>query len=245
MGISAAACFSDPDVNGFDPARHRPIAVSFTGNIHKNRDGGNRVRPMLNTIFKYHHAKQFALNNTHSLIWCATAQKTGRDEQACGVSLKNVYDVAVNSVFCLEPPGDTLTRSHFYVSIVSGCIPVIFDGGHDLYKDEPTQWPWRSTFATQLPFSVDYAEFAVVFKFSTMGFNKSSLQSDYLRNDVIAILLDLLRNDPEHMLELRRNLDKVAPLMVYSTQKNTTSDSFHAFYNLVRTLTASGTITMQ
>eukprot|EP00747_Dinoflagellata_sp_TGD_P138873 gnl/TRDRNA2_/TRDRNA2_175841_c2_seq11.p2 gnl/TRDRNA2_/TRDRNA2_175841_c2~~gnl/TRDRNA2_/TRDRNA2_175841_c2_seq11.p2 ORF type:complete len:244 (-),score=13.77 gnl/TRDRNA2_/TRDRNA2_175841_c2_seq11:69-800(-) len=222
MGISAAACFSDPDVNGFDPARHRPIAVSFTGNIHKNRDGGNRVRPMLNTIFKYHHAKQFALNNTHSLIWCATAQKTGRDEQACGVSLKNVYDVAVNSVFCLEPPGDTLTRSHFYVSIVSGCIPVIFDGGHDLYNGEATRWAWRSTLSTQLPFSVPYEKFAVVFNYSEIA-----------KTDVIVKLFDLLIQHPEHVLELRRNLDKVAPSMVYAMRKNTTSDAFHSFYDLV------------
>lgn len=28
--------------------------------------------------------------------------------------------------FCLEPPGDTPTRSHFYVAARYGCIPVIF-----------------------------------------------------------------------------------------------------------------------
>eukprot|EP00747_Dinoflagellata_sp_TGD_P138872 gnl/TRDRNA2_/TRDRNA2_175841_c2_seq1.p2 gnl/TRDRNA2_/TRDRNA2_175841_c2~~gnl/TRDRNA2_/TRDRNA2_175841_c2_seq1.p2 ORF type:complete len:230 (-),score=19.08 gnl/TRDRNA2_/TRDRNA2_175841_c2_seq1:21-710(-) len=227
MGISAAACFSDPDVNGFDPARHRPIAVSFTGNIHKNRDGGNRVRPMLNTIFKYHHAKQFALNNTHSLIWCATAQKTGRDEQACGVSLKNVYDVAVNSVFCLEPPGDTLSRSHLYVAVVSGCIPVIFDGGHPLYNDEPTRWAWRSTFPTQLPHFVDYEKFAVVFKYGEI----------VSKTDVIAKLLDLLYKHPDRVLELRRNLQAVAPLMLYSMQKTAEPDAFQSFYDVLDALT--------
>ena len=32
-----------------------------------------------------------------------------------------------NSVFCLQPPGDTATRKSFFDSILSGCIPVIFE----------------------------------------------------------------------------------------------------------------------
>eukprot|EP00928_Gymnodinium_smaydae_P081339 TRINITY_DN64886_c0_g1_i1.p1 TRINITY_DN64886_c0_g1~~TRINITY_DN64886_c0_g1_i1.p1 ORF type:complete len:472 (+),score=24.68 TRINITY_DN64886_c0_g1_i1:28-1416(+) len=35
-------------------------------------------------------------------------------------------DAIADSVFCLQPPGDTLTRRSFYQSIVYGCIPVVF-----------------------------------------------------------------------------------------------------------------------
>lgn len=34
---------------------------------------------------------------------------------------------ALNPQFCLEPPGDTLTRSDIYVAILCVCVPVIFD----------------------------------------------------------------------------------------------------------------------
>ena len=38
-----------------------------------------------------------------------------------------VYKVVANTDFCLEPTGDTPTRSHFYLAVLAGCIPVIFD----------------------------------------------------------------------------------------------------------------------
>jgi hypothetical protein len=33
----------------------------------------------------------------------------------------------LHSNFCLEPAGDTPTRSHLYTAMLCGCIPVIFD----------------------------------------------------------------------------------------------------------------------
>ena len=44
--------------------------------------------------------------------------------------------------FCLEPPGDTPTRSHFYFAISQGCIPVVFDFMHPRYRSS-TRWAWR------------------------------------------------------------------------------------------------------
>eukprot|EP00928_Gymnodinium_smaydae_P069430 TRINITY_DN5291_c0_g3_i1.p1 TRINITY_DN5291_c0_g3~~TRINITY_DN5291_c0_g3_i1.p1 ORF type:complete len:436 (+),score=21.44 TRINITY_DN5291_c0_g3_i1:104-1411(+) len=35
-----------------------------------------------------------------------------------------------DSIFCLQPPGDTVTRLAFYQSIVFGCIPVVFRQDH-------------------------------------------------------------------------------------------------------------------
>lgn len=36
------------------------------------------------------------------------------------------YPLMGNTTFCLQPPGDTLTRSSFYQSVLCGCIPVVF-----------------------------------------------------------------------------------------------------------------------
>ena len=44
--------------------------------------------------------------------------------------------------FCLEPPGDTPTRSHFYFAISQGCLPVVFDFMHPRYRSS-TRWAWR------------------------------------------------------------------------------------------------------
>lgn len=38
-------------------------------------------------------------------------------------------DLLMSSVFCLNPPGDTLTRKGLFDSLLAGCIPVIFDEG--------------------------------------------------------------------------------------------------------------------
>ena len=50
--------------------------------------------------------------------------------------------LALSSIFCIEPSGDTVTRSHFYVAVLSGCVPVIFDGGHADFTPT-TWWAWR------------------------------------------------------------------------------------------------------
>ena len=39
----------------------------------------------------------------------------------------NAYKRVLNTDFCLEVSGDTPTRSHFYLAVLAGCIPVIFD----------------------------------------------------------------------------------------------------------------------
>lgn len=41
-------------------------------------------------------------------------------------SLRKLYASMLDSVFCLQPPGDSPTRRGFYDSILLGCIPVIF-----------------------------------------------------------------------------------------------------------------------
>ncbi|CAI5463222.1 unnamed protein product [Closterium sp. Yama58-4] len=50
---------------------------------------------------------------------------------------RRVAGVMLQSEFCLQPLGDSLTRRSFFDSIISGCIPVVFtEGTFDL------QYPW-------------------------------------------------------------------------------------------------------
>ncbi|EPS74280.1 exostosin family protein, partial [Genlisea aurea] len=45
-----------------------------------------------------------------------------------------VMKVHMESVFCLQPPGDTPTRRSAFDSIVAGCIPVFFDTAYLQYR---------------------------------------------------------------------------------------------------------------
>jgi hypothetical protein len=131
-----------------------------------------------------------------------------------------VFHPVVNAVFCFEPGGDTPTRSHFYLAALSGCIPVIFDGGLSRYDaTEPTWWAWRKpTLIANTPGALpsaitdlffDYREVAVVY-------NASEVMS--AKVDVVQSLRDLDVHLPEVLLQMRRRLAQVSKLMTYSME---------------------------
>jgi len=51
--------------------------------------------------------------------------------------LRPVLDAYWNSTFCLQPPGDSISRKAVVDSLLLGCIPVFF---HPAQRD---QWPWH------------------------------------------------------------------------------------------------------
>ncbi|CAE7221099.1 GT11 [Symbiodinium natans] len=52
-----------------------------------------------------------------------------------GDSYRRIAEVKLQSTFCLEPPGDTVTRKSLVDSIVLGCIPVVFEHQElDMYE---------------------------------------------------------------------------------------------------------------
>ncbi|KAJ8766164.1 hypothetical protein K2173_021681 [Erythroxylum novogranatense] len=55
----------------------------------------------------------------------------------CGRPEK-VLELFVGSEFCLQPPGDSPTRKSVFDSLISGCIPVLFDPFTAYY-----QYPWH------------------------------------------------------------------------------------------------------
>ncbi|KAM7277541.1 hypothetical protein ACFE04_004675 [Oxalis oulophora] len=51
---------------------------------------------------------------------------------------ESVIELFTESEFCLQPPGDSPTRKSVFDSLISGCIPVIFDPYTAYY-----QYPWH------------------------------------------------------------------------------------------------------
>ena len=117
--------------------------------------------------------------------------------------------------------GDTLTRSHFYVAILSGCIPVIFgpDNGDGDSDEALTAWAWRSSNdSASLPLKnhplfINYSAFTVRFDTSGLTARASS--------KLAALLEELVRmptSDPRRFQALRSGLESAAPLMRYSME---------------------------
>ena len=100
-------------------------------------------------------------------------------------------DVLVSD-FCLQPPGDVLTRSHFYLSVQAGCVPVTFEGARpDYLSTSATAWAWRDV----LPFD----SFAV------------SIQ----RGDETSVIHRLNEITRLRLHAMRRALDRYANLTMY------------------------------
>jgi len=131
-------------------SNQRPIKVLFTGSLDRGRSShtgrlgqGNRVRGLVVRALQRHDGAVCAKDGC---AVCTLGLERECEALILHQNQDRLWELAANSVFCLEPPGDTLTRSHFFVAAASGCIPVIFDGGDgsDLYSPhEPTHWPWR------------------------------------------------------------------------------------------------------
>ena len=115
----------------YKPKSRRPISVLFTGSYH-NRYGDKPVRYALKNLLapfgppgvKPKPGKENTIICAHSGLSPSTL---------CGVKRMyrnthlTTYMIAAHADFCLEPSGDTPTRSHLYLAVLSGCIPVIFE----------------------------------------------------------------------------------------------------------------------
>ncbi len=130
-----------------------------------------------------------------------------------------------DSAFCLEPPGDTLTRSHVYAAILSGCVPVMFDGGVDDFSaHEPTWWPFR-----QLP-----GEHALNWDFAVF----SNATEVLAGKDLIAELLRMPSKDPKRYAALRASLDREASALRYAAydpeDNGESPDAFGRFVKITK-----------
>ena len=111
-------------------------------------------------------------------------------------------------MFCLQPPGDTATRKSFYDSIISGCIPVLF---------ELSYIPTRVTY----PFDtkIDYSKFTVMIP----------------ANKTFTEVLDPYRHDTDAVKQLQKNLARVAKYLQYNdiSTPDVDVDAFHLILDQV------------
>ena len=121
--------------------------------------------------------------------------------------------MTVSSTFCVEPAGDTPTRSHLFLAVLSGCIPVLLDSDAPSYENGKTPWAFRKsedTHSDDFWPSVDYESFTVSFNTTEVG------------SQSVDIVKELRKITPERLAGLRRGLDAVAPLLRYSPHEFTT-----------------------
>uniref|UniRef100_M4DZ16 Exostosin GT47 domain-containing protein n=1 Tax=Brassica campestris TaxID=3711 RepID=M4DZ16_BRACM len=156
----------------------RPVLFSFAGAQRPSRSRNGLVR-------------------TQVILQCKSSFKNCRfldcdvKANSCDnpISLMKLFE---SSVFCLQPPGDSLTRRSIFDSILAGCIPVFFNLG-SAYK----QYIWH------IP--SNYSEYSVyipVKELRTGGKNK---------------IENILRGIPnEKIVGMRENIIKLVPKIVYT-----------------------------
>lgn len=120
---------------------------------------------------------------------------------------KSVIDLFSESEFCLQPPGDSPTRKSVFDSLVSGCIPVLFDPFTAYY-----QYPWH------LP--EDHTKFSVF------------IDQDEVREmkvNVIEKLMNISRKERENMR--RYVVYELLPELVYANP-NSQLDKFQDAFSV-------------
>lgn len=212
--LQNAVAFSKSS-HGYDGQRVRPISVLLFGLSHRRNPSAIPTRNAL-----WHQLQQAGAvvpegsgEETPSLMLCAEGVDCG------AMQWKSLFDQTANSAFCLQPAGDTLTRSHYYLSILSGCIPVIFEpSARSDYEDtQHTAWAFRHVEdlggpsldedahrPDESPLFLDYSSFTVNVPLSQGG--GIAPQPGFLQE-----LMEMQTKDPMRFADLRGHLDKVAP----------------------------------
>jgi len=105
-----------------------------------------------------------------------------------------LHQLAATSRYCLEPGGDTPTRSHFYVAALFGCIPVLFEGGSKNYSNQTTLWPWRRSPSGEEDSGIGglrYRDFSVVLRAEVVIRNPSLVMQAIEKSDYHALRIGL------------------------------------------------------
>ena len=134
-------------------------------------------------------------NNCHDdVIWFWV------DTKCTATNSAKIVGWMQNSVFCLQPPGDTATRKSFFDSVISGCIPVIFE-----YKSTRITYPFDT--------KIDYRKFTVMIP----------------ANKTFTEVLDPYRNNTDAVDQLQKNLSTVAKYLQYNDNSTPDADvdAFH------------------
>ncbi|KAL9241094.1 hypothetical protein vseg_015244 [Gypsophila vaccaria] len=120
------------------------------------------------------------------------------------VKPETVMSLLQSSDFCLQPPGDSLTRKSIFDTIIAGCIPVLFHPG-SAYG----QYIWH------LP--KDYSSYSVFIPMEELSQGKVSIEKR---------LLDIPKNKA---IAMREEVIKLIPRIVYANSNSKVDNLVDAF----------------
>ncbi|KAI3971464.1 hypothetical protein MKW92_033635 [Papaver armeniacum] len=132
------------------------------------------------------------------LLDCNQGNKKSCDQPS------KVMKVFQNSIFCLEPPGDSPTRRSAFDAILAGCIPVFFHPGSAY-----TQYTWF------LP--RDYKKYSVY------------IPEDQVRDGKVNIESVLQRYSRDQVRRMKEEVIKLIPRVIYADPRSkleTVEDAF-------------------
>ena len=255
VGITTVADFTKSCGNYTFPARRR-ISIVLVGSLSTN-ELRLALAKGLRSLGGTMHESLYGSHNT--AYKCAPGFEY--DGEHCGVgdiaNVKSTYKRILNADFCLEVPGNTPTRSQFYYSVLSGCIPVIFDF-NDAHKPEGSIRPLMPTpprltlsFITHHPPLLGRNAFAfqkthwawryhvpaglgLQYDDFTVSYDVRKIDMD----DTTAILNELYqmpRMQPERFQALRQGVARAARHMYYSMTDcgARNCDAFESFKDMV------------
>jgi hypothetical protein len=220
---------------GFTPSP-RPVRLFWDAD-HRRNGGKNNAHTKSNVRERIAHAlvaaKAKCSKDRSRCVLCAP------HSPGCAAMRPTVFGDTARSAVCIEPPGDVLGRSHVYVAIVTGCVPVLVEGGHPAYPEGgPTWWPWRA--AQEAPGGLPAA--ASPLRGLTLDYSAFSLLPDgggSNDSDAAARLVSesaSLAADEGRLSRMRAELARVAPLFVYARQRPRAGEPEDAFERLRKTL---------
>ncbi|XP_028759571.1 probable xyloglucan galactosyltransferase GT14 [Neltuma alba] len=110
----------------------------------------------------------------------------------------NVIEVFEQSVFCLQPPGDSYTRRSIFDSMLAGCVPVFFHPGTAY-----SQYLWflpknRTKYSVYIPVR-DAREWLVNVEKVLLGISEEEVYA--MRDEVIKLIPRIIYADPRAKLE--------------------------------------------
>ena len=188
----------------YNASRVRPLHVSFEGMFRNLR----RLSLVRSWIYKeaYEIQTKFEVRRgTHRALAVVNTNYLNKERQNAILRDFRLWEVVTNSDFCLEPDGDTPTRSHLFVAVQAGCIPVLFDHSSDKFYsgEKATEWPFR--FAPE-PYRLNYEDFCVVYNADEVAKGKV---------DVFTELVEMPVKQPVRFAELRKGLVKAGRWLTF------------------------------
>ena len=199
---------------------------------------------------------------------CPECQQPGSQTVSWGTCALGSMSLAAHATLCIEPTSDDLMRSHFYLGVQAGCVPVLFDGAGELdesgapaagsggltgTKREITPWAWRqparlATFHS----SADAAADALMRRANYSAFALPYFSADLMAGQLggLADHLLALATLPGHAARLhalRRAVGHVASLMRWAPptepacDERAPCDAFSALVLSVRATRWAGT----